>query len=339
MNPRQTGLPENAGPGSRIVLDTSARDGSPLLSIAIPTYRRFDLLAETMKSVFAIKFNFPIEILIVDNDPSDDARVLQEMSRFADQQFVYYKNNENVGMFGNWNRGISLARGKYVTILHDDDLLLPAFAAELNARLLEQDAEPLSILAFQAAILDQRENRPSDTPADRVVGEQPLSAPQVKGTGKIRHIGPNDLFFGNPFCGTLGVVMRRDLALSIGGFDSSWFPIADYEFWCRWTALIGKMPVVSERVGLYRMRQNESMVPQTRGAFVTKSRELRARMIANRLVPGFYSLLLSASARVQKLMIDRDWRAKGEPNTRVSALTVFVWRCLVFSLTRIAPHR
>jgi hypothetical protein len=137
----------------------------------------------------------------------------------------------------------------------------------------------------------------------------------------------------------LGIVIRRDLALSIGGFDASWFPIADYEFWCRWVASVGKIPIIAQQVGLYRMRQNESMVPQTRRAFVTKSRELRARMVSDRIVPRFYSFLLSISARVQKLMIDRDWRAEGERETLASTLIVFAWRCLAFSLTRFVPHR
>ncbi|GEM_PF-3274596 len=320
-------------------MDTSVRDTVPLLSIAIPTYKRFDLLAETLESVFALHFDFPVEVLVVDNDPSNDALALQEISRFRDHSFVYYKNIENVGMFGNWNQGINLARGKYVTILHDDDLLLPAFAAELNSRLLQPAAEPAPILAFQVVILDQRENRPQEIPKDRVVDAHALTAAPSKGLGKTRLKGTREFFFGNPFCGTLGVVMRRDLALSVGSFDPSWFPIADYEFWCRWVAAIGDIPIVSERVGLYRMRQNESMVPQTRSAFVTKSRELRSRMISEGVVPGFYSLLLSTSARVQKLMIDRDWLADGERIKRSSALAVFVWRCLVFSLTRLLPHR
>jgi glycosyltransferase involved in cell wall biosynthesis len=339
VNVNQTDRRDTVVSGSRILLDTSGHDTSPILSIAIPTYKRFDLLAETLESVFALHFDFPVEVLVVDNDPSDDARALQEIARFRDHQFVYYKNVENMGMFGNWNQGIGLARGKYVTILHDDDLLLPAFAAELNARLMQREAESISILAFQVAILDQRENRPRLIPKGRIVDAQSLPAPLGRGGVKTRIKGTRDFFFSNPFCGTLGVVMRRDVALSIGGFDPSWFPIADYEFWCRWVASIGKIPIVSETVGLYRMRQNESMVPQTRSAFVTKSRELRSRMILDGVIPGFFSLLLPVSARVQKLMIDRDWRAEGERNKRFSALIVLVWRCLVFSLTRLFPHR
>jgi len=330
---------ETAGNGSRILLDTSAHGVAPVLSIAIPTYKRFDLLVETLESVFALHFDFPVEVLVVDNDPLDDLHASDEMARFADRPFIYYKNLDNLGMFGNWNQALRLARGKYVTILHDDDLLLPAFATELNIRLKQQESKSFPILAFHVAILDQRENRPRDIPKGRVADVQLVTAAEMEGTGEIRLKGARDFFFGNPFCGTLGIIIQRDLALSIGGFNASWFPIADYEFWCRWVASVGKIPIVAQKVGLYRMRQNESMVPQTRRAFVTKSRELRARMVSDRIVPGFYSFLLSMSAKVQKLMIDRDWRADGERETHASALVVFAWRCLVFSLTRFVPHR
>ena len=30
-------------------------------------------------------------------------------------------------MCGNWNRGIELARGKYIAMIHDDDMLSPYF--------------------------------------------------------------------------------------------------------------------------------------------------------------------------------------------------------------------
>ena len=36
---------------------------------------------------------------------------------------MYMKNEENIGMFGNWNRALEVTRTKYVVLLHDDDWL------------------------------------------------------------------------------------------------------------------------------------------------------------------------------------------------------------------------
>ena len=39
----------------------------------------------------------------------------------------YYKNVQNIGLFGNWNRCFQLACGKWVVLLHDDDLIFDDF--------------------------------------------------------------------------------------------------------------------------------------------------------------------------------------------------------------------
>ncbi|WP_016604293.1 glycosyltransferase, partial [Yersinia pestis] len=89
------------------------------------------LLKETLKSVFSLEFNIPVEVIVVDNDPEHPELVLSEMAEFERYDFIYYKNIENYGMFGNWNQCLNLGRGKLITILHDDDLLCANFPREL----------------------------------------------------------------------------------------------------------------------------------------------------------------------------------------------------------------
>lgn len=114
---------------SRCIIDTlSSTEKDILLSITIPTFKRFSLLKETLRSVFENQFSFPVEVIIVDNDPENEEQALEEMSEFSINEFRYYKNTQNYGMFGNWNQCLTLARGKYITILHDDDLLKKNFA-------------------------------------------------------------------------------------------------------------------------------------------------------------------------------------------------------------------
>jgi hypothetical protein len=49
-----------------------------------------------------------------------------------------------------------------------------------------------------------------------------------------------------------GVLMRRRVALNIGGFDERWGPIADYEFWYR-LACAGRVEVVGAIGAFYRV--------------------------------------------------------------------------------------
>ena len=341
----ESSVERNERPGmragaSRLVYDSRSNETSPTLTVAIPTYRRFDLLSEALRSVFEQDFKVPVEVIVVDNDASDDAVALKEIAKFANESFAYYKNAENVGMFGNWNRCLELARGRYITILHDDDMLLPEFARQVNRYLRQVDAGP-DIIGFRVAILDERGGvvdatlRNSEVVQPGLLGAMRSSVRRESARATLA-----DFFFGNPFCGTLGVVMRRDLALSLGGFDPLWQPIADYEFWCRWLAEVGDIRLVRACVGFYRMRHNESLNPATRSAFVDRSWALRRRLIASGHVARGFSLLLGPLSRVQRLMISHDWRGSSErPVPTLEKATVVAWRLFARVVAWLVPAR
>ena len=92
----------------------------PLVSICIPTYNRPNLLDRAIRSCLAQSYsNF--EIIITDNSTNNASSEIA--IRFADRRIRYCKNGTNLGGIGNINRVISLAQGKYVKLLMDDDLL------------------------------------------------------------------------------------------------------------------------------------------------------------------------------------------------------------------------
>ncbi|MFA4889246.1 MAG: glycosyltransferase family A protein [Candidatus Omnitrophota bacterium] len=92
----------------------------PRISICIPTYNRSDLLRKTLISVMRQTVK-PYEIIVADNCSVDDtARVAKSFP-----QVMYYCNEHNLGLAGNSNKCIQLAKGDFVTILHSDDLIAP----------------------------------------------------------------------------------------------------------------------------------------------------------------------------------------------------------------------
>ncbi|ALV08492.1 glycosyltransferase family 2 protein [Roseateles depolymerans] len=314
--------------------------GRPRLSIAIPTFRRFDLLSEAIASVLAQRFSIPVELLIVDNDPDNDTQALEAMQAFAGHPLTYYKNLTNVGMVANWNCCMALARGDYVTILHDDDLLEPSFAEEVN-RHLGPGGSAGSAIAWRHGVLDERAQRPPTAPPSRLRPlKQAVKRLLAPLRTKVQQHSVHHLFFANPFAGTLGIILHRDKAIALGGFDPQQHPIADYDFWCRWTAAYGALPIWARPVSLYRMRQNESMLPQTRSAFVSGSRQLRERMIASGAVPRFYRHLLDPLQRTQQTSIEEDWREAGQaPMSRLMSLKLRAWRLFTSVLCGLEARR
>jgi glycosyltransferase involved in cell wall biosynthesis len=87
------------------------------LTIAIPVFERKDFFEEAIQSVLNQKTK--CEIIVVDNNSSHDFFEV----RCRELGVKYFKNDENIGMFANWNMCFKLARTEYVMILGDDDIL------------------------------------------------------------------------------------------------------------------------------------------------------------------------------------------------------------------------
>ena len=102
-------------------------DKDPFISLIIPTYSRTVFFKEALDSVLRQEeTGFRWEILVVDNTPlSTDGTTpaLEIVREFSCPRVLFYHNRQNIGAGYNWNRGVELARGQWVSFLHDDDLL------------------------------------------------------------------------------------------------------------------------------------------------------------------------------------------------------------------------
>lgn len=101
----------------------------PRLTIALPTCRRHDLLVEAVASALSQDWKEPFEVMVVDDDPAGDgcARLRSALPAVDTANFRYLRNRRNLGMYPNHNRCVTEARGAWISILHDDDLLDPDF--------------------------------------------------------------------------------------------------------------------------------------------------------------------------------------------------------------------
>lgn len=102
-------------------------DAIPLLSICVPTYNRAHLLKVMLEALLPqVKaIGNLVEVCISDNASTDNtAEVVQSSLAFGPA--FYSKNSCNLGATGNYVRlTTQLARGEFVWLLGDDDLLVP----------------------------------------------------------------------------------------------------------------------------------------------------------------------------------------------------------------------
>jgi GT2 family glycosyltransferase len=112
-------------------MSTSGSSNAPLLSVLILNYRGEDILEPCVLSV--LRSSYPsVEIIIVDNSPSDGAFAAFS-SRYQDEcsRVSYYPQSKNVGFCDGFNLGIHYARGPYILLLNNDTEVAPDAFAKL----------------------------------------------------------------------------------------------------------------------------------------------------------------------------------------------------------------
>jgi glycosyltransferase involved in cell wall biosynthesis len=91
-----------------------------LVSFVVPCYNLAHLLSECIDSILAQSY-VDFEILIMDNCSPDNT---PEVARsFGDPRVRHVRNEVNLGHLRNFNKGITMSRGKYVWLISADDAL------------------------------------------------------------------------------------------------------------------------------------------------------------------------------------------------------------------------
>lgn len=98
--------------------------GEIILTIAIPTYNGAGTLQETLDSVVT-QLQPNVDILISDNASTDGTAEIVRKYQAGYPHIRYHRNSENVGADQNFNLAVQQAKGKYVWLLSDDDVLEP----------------------------------------------------------------------------------------------------------------------------------------------------------------------------------------------------------------------
>lgn len=121
----------NPDRGRTVGRHSTSSEAGPLVSVVIPTYRRLDLLKRAVTSVLAQ--TYPHWELIVSDDEPEGGEVwayLQDLAR-RDPRVQPVQNTTEHGQVGNTNNGLRQARGEWIKLLHDDDVLKPTCLEEL----------------------------------------------------------------------------------------------------------------------------------------------------------------------------------------------------------------
>ncbi len=97
---------------------------TPQFSILFPTRDRLELLVSAVETVRAQSFT-DWEIIIADNASTTDIKAY--VDGLQDPRILYLRSDVSLPVTENWNRAINASSGQYVTMLGDDDGLVPDY--------------------------------------------------------------------------------------------------------------------------------------------------------------------------------------------------------------------
>jgi len=94
----------------------------PLVTVLMPVYNGEAFLREAIDSILNQTFS-DFEFLIINDGSTDSTEAI--IKSYNDPRINYHKNEQNIKLIATLNKGLALARGKYIARMDADDISLP----------------------------------------------------------------------------------------------------------------------------------------------------------------------------------------------------------------------
>jgi len=171
----------------------------PLVSIAITTYNRAHLLSRCLNGVIKQKYS-NIEIIIVDDHSTDDTEQRIKQYLKHDKRIKYVRHKKNLGNAHARNTALKNCIGKYVAFIDDDDEWIDPNKLIKQVSIFESSDKP------QLGIICSNVN---------IISDKKTSIKTIKEPKNIKKA----ILFGNSIIFNSTVLTKRDILLTVKGFD------------------------------------------------------------------------------------------------------------------------
>jgi len=242
---------------------------APFVEIIIPTYKRPELLSETLRCILASVGFDDYQIIIMDNEgvseTSDITATERMIRRLNSTKIVYYREEENTPH--NWNHLIKYARAKWLCMIHDDDLI------------------NLYHLKIMSSIVKTKKNiQYLGCRMEKFTEKSQLNILKEIKTAPVSYYSCSDYIWGLHIP-LLGAFFLRENAVALGGFNTSDVTLTsvmdDYSFVVRYSfyynTYLCELPLYKCRVSSLQATANLVVTYNCRVADYYLMREIAMR--------------------------------------------------------------
>jgi len=219
----------------------------PTVSIIIPNYNHARYLRKRIESVLTQTYQ-DFEVILMDDCSTDESRSIIGEYR-DDPRMRIELNEQNSGStFKQWNKGVGLARGKYVWIAESDDY---ADAHLLEKLVSSLDGEPSAVLSYCRSwrvSADGEVSGFSDIHLPDLGSQKWAENFWVEGIEEVRQ----HLVVCNTVFSASSVLFRRKAYLQVGGADEKLLLCGDWKTWASMALTGGRIAYTCEPLNYHR---------------------------------------------------------------------------------------
>jgi len=223
-----------------------SQETMPIVSVVVPNYNHARYLRQRIDSVMGQTYQ-DFEAILLDDGSTDESRSV--LSEYAKDPRVRIEFNEtNSGTFKQWNKGVALARGRYVWLAESDDYADAHLLERLVSRL---DAEPSAVLSYCRSwrvSADGGLHGYLDTYLPDLGSQKWAGDFWTDGAEECRKY----LVFCNTVLSASSVLFRREVYLQVGGADEKLVFCGDWKTWASMALTGGTISYVGEPLNYYR---------------------------------------------------------------------------------------
>jgi hypothetical protein len=218
----------------------------PAVSIIIPNYNHARYLRRRIDSVLAQTYS-DFEVILLDDGSTDQSRKIIESYAGNPKVRIEFNAQNSGSVFKQWNRGVQMARGRYIWIAESDDCAEARFLERMVPIL---DGQPDVTFAYcRSWRVGENDGRNgfADAEFERLDSKHWTADFIAEGAEELR----NYFTVSAPISNTSAVIFRKNIYEAIGGADESLRMCGDYKMWAAMAAK-GKIAYIAEPLNYYR---------------------------------------------------------------------------------------
>lgn len=240
---------------------------SPLVSVFIPAYNVEEFIIDAINSILNQTY-VNIEVIVVDDASTDQTFTILESLSKLDNRIKLYRNEKNLGLALNRNKGLKYCTGKYIALMDSDDISVEN-RIKLSVEFLEENSDYDAITSWMQ------------------IFDRSGKGGVLKYRSDFELIKISSIFF-SPLAHA-AAMFKGSILKDLGYTEDVNFG-EDYDLWLRFLQKY-KVFVSEEVLYLYRSHQNQS---------IDKSKSEYNKIQLQKVVDRIYSIL--------KIDLGQDWK-------------------------------